>query len=283
MSHIGITGATGAIGSRVARTLVAQGHEPRLIVRDATRVEAGLHGLPIAVVPGGYADEPELRGALDGIDVLLLVSGAESADRMDHHAAAVRATRDAGVERVVYTSFFGAAPDCIFTLGRDHHATEQLIRDAGLEFTFLRDNLYLDLLPLLGGEDRVLRGPAGEGRLAGVARDDVAAVAAAALLDDAHASETYELTGPESLTLAEAAAVMEETLGLPFSYVDETLDEAYASRASYAAPDWQVEAWVSTYTAIAAGEMDGVSDDVPRILGRPALSLRDVLEASGSS
>ena len=59
--------------------------------------------------------------------------------------------------------------------------TEQLIRDADLGFTFLRDNLYLDFFPMLAGEDRVLRGPAGDGRLAGVARDDVAAVAAAAL------------------------------------------------------------------------------------------------------
>lgn len=282
MSQIGITGATGAIGAGVARALAADGHEPRLVVRDQSRLETGLHGLPCAVVPGGYADEPELRGALDGVDVLLLVSGAESAGRMDHHAAAVRAAAEAGVQRVVYTSFFGAAPDCVFTLGRDHHATEQLIRDAGLGFTFLRDNLYLDFFPLLAGEDRVLRGPAGDGRLAAVARADVSAVAAVALLDDAHAGETYDLTGPESLTLTEAAAVMTEALGVPFSYVEETVDEAYASRASYGAPGWQVDAWVSTYTSIAAGEMDGVSDDVPRLLGRPALSLADVLAAMSS-
>lgn len=279
MSQIALTGATGAIGSRVARTLAADGHEPRLVVRDPSRVETGLHGLPMAVVPGGYADEPELRGALAGVDVLLLVSAAESADRMAQHAAAVRAAADAGVGRVVYTSFFGAAPDCVFTLGRDHHATEELVREAGLGFTFLRDNLYLDLLPLLAGEDRVLRGPAGTGRLAGVARDDVAAVAAAALLDAAHVDHTYDLTGPESLTLGEAAEVMTDVLGVPFAYVEETLEEAHASRAPYGVPDWQVQAWVSTYTSIAAGEMDGVSGDVPRILGRPALSLRDVLLA----
>jgi NAD(P)H dehydrogenase (quinone) len=279
MSQIALTGATGAIGSRVARALAADGHEPRLVVRDQTRLETGLHGLPCAVVPGGYADEPELRGALQDVDVLFLVSAAESAERMAQHAAAVRAARDAGVRRVVYTSFFGAAPDCTFTLGRDHHATEELVREAGLEFTFLRDNLYLDLFPLLGGEERVLRGPAGSGRIAGVARADVAAVAAAVLLDDAHTAQTYDLTGPQALTMADAAAEMTEVLGVPFSFVDETVEEAYASRAPYGVPQWQLDAWVSTYTAVAAGEMDGVSDDVPRILGRPALSLRDVLEA----
>jgi hypothetical protein len=58
---------------------------------------------------------------------------------------------------------------------------------------------------------------------------------------------------------------------------DETRKEAFASRASYGAPDWQVEAWVSSYTAIAAGELAGVSDHVERLTGRPATSLRRLL------
>ncbi len=107
----------------------------------------------------------------------------------------------------------------------------------------------------------------------------MAAVAALALLDEAHAAQTYLLTGPESLTFTVAAQVRTEVLGVPFGFHDETLEEAYASRAPYGAARRQLEAWVSTYTAIAAGEMDGVSDDVPRLLGRPALSLRDVLLA----
>ena len=53
-------------------------------------------------------------------------------------------SRAAGVRRVVYTSFFGAGPDSTFLLGRDHWHTEQRIRDLGLHFTFLRDNLYAD-------------------------------------------------------------------------------------------------------------------------------------------
>jgi hypothetical protein len=59
------------------------------------------------------------------------------------------------------------------------------------------------------------------------------------------------------------------------------VEEAYASRASYGAPDWQVDAWVSTYTAIASGELSAVSDDVQRLTGRPPLSLHALL--SGAS
>jgi hypothetical protein len=65
------------------------------------------------------------------------------------------------------------------------------------------------------------------------------------------------------------------------SYVDETVPEAYASRAHYGAPDWQVDAWVSTYTAIRAGELEGISDDIETITGRPATSLAQLLTAAG--
>ena len=58
--------------------------------------------------------------------------------------------------------------------------------------------------------------------------------------------------------------------GRPFSFVNETIEEAYASRAVFDAPDWMVDAWVSTYTAIAAGEMDGVTGDVEKVSGSPA-------------
>ena len=71
--------------------------------------------------------------------------------------------------------------------------------------------------------------------------------------------------------------MLTEYLGREISFHHETVEEAFASRASYGAPDWQVEAWVSTYTAIAAGELAGISDDVERLVGRPPLSLREVL------
>ena len=126
----------------------------------------------------------------------------------------------------------------------------------------------------------MIRGPAADGRVAMVAQDDIADVAVAVLRDPAaHAGRTYDLTGPEELTLTEVAAVLTAVTGRAVSYVPETLEEAFASRASYGAPDWQVEAWVSTYTAIAAGELAGVSSAVPDLLGRPATTLEQVLRA----
>ena len=199
--------------------------------------------------------------------------------------AFIDAAARAGVGHLVYTSFLGAAPAATFTLARDHWATEEHLRAVlashGLRHTILRDNLYADALPFMVGADGVIRGPAGQGRLAAVARDDVADVAAAVLLAPAgHAGRTYQLTGPQALTLGEVAATITEVTGRAVSYVDETVEEAYASRASYHAPDWQVDAWVSTYTAIAAGEMSLVSTDVQAVTGHPATSLATLLAAT---
>ncbi|HUR00935.1 MAG TPA: SDR family NAD(P)-dependent oxidoreductase, partial [Nonomuraea sp.] len=83
-----------------------------------------------------------------------------------------------------------------------------------------------------------------------------------------------------SLTLAEVAETLSRATGRVITYHSETVEEAYRSRASYGAPDWQVDAWVSTYTAIAGGELDGVSDAIPRLTGHPATPLADVVRAS---
>ena len=124
----------------------------------------------------------------------------------------------------------------------------------------------------------VIRGPAGSGRLAAVLRDDVAASVAALLVAaDRHEGKAYSLTGPSAFTLAEAAAEMSRAWGRPFSFVDETLEEARASRASFGAPDWEVEAWISSYVAVARGELAAVGDGVPLLTGRPARSLREWL------
>jgi NAD(P)H dehydrogenase (quinone) len=275
---LALTGSTGRVGGLVAARLASAGTSVRLLVRSPERAPQ----IPGAVVVQSvYGDGERSVEALRGTRVLLMVSAAESATRLDEHRAFVDAAAAAGVEQVVYTSFVGASPRSTFTLGRDHAHTEEHIRASGMSFTFLRDSLYANFLPRMVGEDGALRGPAGDGRLAAVAQEDVAEVAATVLLrPEAHGDATYELTGPSAFTLAEAAAMMTRLTGREIRYVDESLEEAYASRASYGAPKWQVDAWVSTYTAIAAGELEKVSDDVRMLVGRPALSLEDVLTAS---
>ena len=272
---LGITGSTGQLGGRIARRLAAAGVPQRLVVRDRARAPE-LAGSTVAVA--SYDDGTAVRAALAGLTTVLMVSAAEHPHRLDQHRAFVDAAADAGVEHLVYVSFLGAAPDATFTLARDHWATEEHIRARGLRATFLRDSLYADFVPFLTGEDGVIRGPAGDGRVAVVAQDDIADAAVAVLHDPgAHAGAIYDLTGPEPLTLTEVAEILTAVTGRPVRYAPETVPEAYGSRAGYGAPGWQVDAWVSTYTAIAAGELATVSTAVPQLTGHPARTLAEVL------
>jgi NAD(P)H dehydrogenase (quinone) len=278
MSTLAVTGSTGHVGGLVARAL-ADLH-PRLIVRDPLRAPE-LPGTTVA--QASYGDLDASVAALQGIDVLFMVSASESATRRAEHRSFIDAAANAGVEHLVYTSFSGASAEATFTLGRDHHDAEQAIIDSGLPFTILRDNFYLDLLPLFADENGVIRGPAGDGRVAAVARADVAAVAAEVLRSPhEHLGAIYELTGPEALTLSEVAARASVVLGRELSFENETEDAAYASRrAAYDAEQWQLDAWVSTYTAIRDGECARLSDDVRKVIGTRPRTLERALTAPG--
>jgi NAD(P)H dehydrogenase (quinone) len=276
---IAVTGVTGRLGGAVARRLARLEVPLRLVARDPSRVPQLPHS---QVVAAEFGDAAAVATALDGVRTVLMVSAGETLDRVDRHRTFVDAAATAGVTHVVYVSFFGAAPKATFTLARDHWATEEHLRASGLAHTFLRDNLYLDFLPEMVGEDGVIRGPAGSGRAAAVAIEDVADVAVAVLRSpEQHRGATYDLTGPEVLTFTEMATVLTLATGRPVSFHDETVEEAYRSRARYGAPGWQVEAWVSTYTAVAQGELDGVTDAVPRLTGHPATSLAELLRRPG--
>ncbi|WP_028643398.1 NmrA family NAD(P)-binding protein [Nocardioides sp. URHA0020] len=273
---IAITGATGAVGGLVARALAEDLRtDLRLVVRDLSRAP----DYDTDVRACTYGDEEASIAALRGVDTLFMVSAAEAEDRREQHRTFIRAAAAAGVGHVVYTSFAGAAADATFVLARDHHDAEAAIRETGMAHTFLRDNFYSDLLPHFADEAGVIRGPAGAGRFAAVARADVADAAVAVLRSPAeHAGATYTLTGPEALTMTEAAARAGAAIGRPLRFEDETVEEAYASRrAAYDAEQWQLDAWVSTYTAIAEGSLAEVTDDVPRLTGHPARSIEDAL------
>ena len=195
---IAITGVTGKLGGTVATGLQDLVPQLRLLVRDAGRVPR-LEG-DVAVME--YGDAEASRKALTGVDVLFMVSAGENPDRVHQHQVFVEAAAAAGVGHIVYTSFLAAAPDATFTLARDHWYTEQHIRESGMAWTFLRDSFYLDFFPGMVDEHGVMRGPAGNGRVGAVARQDVAQSAVAVLRDPSpHAERTYDMTGPEVISV----------------------------------------------------------------------------------
>jgi NAD(P)H dehydrogenase (quinone) len=281
---IAVTGATGALGRRVVERLArADDVRLRLVVRDAARAPH-VPGAEVVVNPGGYADPDGLRAAVSGADTVYLVSAAEHENRLQQHFDAVDAVVAAGAQRIVYTSFLGASPHAVFTLVRQHAATEDRIRESGVRATFLRHSMYADFVPFFATlEDgrAVIAAPAGNGRTSFVSRDDLADVGAAVLLDDSTAldGQVLEVTGPEALTMTQAAEVLAEITGRPTEYRNQTVEEAWATRRPSGHPDWEIEGWVTSYLAIAAGELSTVTDVVPRLTGHPARTVAEHLRA----
>ena len=260
---IAVTGATGGIGSRVLSLLAEKGVAARAIARKSVTAPA------TETAYAEYDDQSAMTAALRRAPTMLLVSAREHPQRLEQHRRVVAAAVAAGVEKVVYTSFLGASATATFSLARQHFHTEEAIKDAGLRFVFLRDSMYTDYLPYLAGETGAIRGPAGDGRASFVTRDDVADAATAALLTAEFDGSTFDITGPEALSFYEVADILGRISGGAVTYQPETVEEAYASRQVYGAPDWEIEGWVTSYLAIANGEMENVSDAVQRLTRHP--------------
>lgn len=274
---IAVTGATGALGSRVAGLLAARGAPLVLIARDPTRLPSfakAEHRGPVH-----YGDDEAMRSALERVGTFFLVSGGLSPRRFEEHASAIDAAVAAGVERVVYVSLVGAAEDATFAHAKDHWQTEQHLASSPVQWTVLRPSIYASMLPARADARGVIRGPAGTGRFAAVSHDDIAEVAAVVLTtDDAPGVDrsVVEITGPESVTMHEVAEALTVATGRQHVYERESVDEAIA-RLSRTETPYEVERWVSWYDAIARGEFDSLTETVPRFTGHRALAIVEAL------
>jgi uncharacterized protein YbjT (DUF2867 family) len=266
-----ITGASGHVGSRTAAILAGHGRRLRLMARDPARV-ARLEGAEL--VAGDYADPESLDRAFAGIETAFIVSGyAEPGERARLHGNAIDAARRAGVANLVYLSFQGASPASKFPMSRDHHLTELLLENSKIPYASLRDNLYADIVPGMFGPDGVVRGPAADGAAAFVSRDDVARVAAVALSRPDVVRGPVTVSGPEAVTLADAARCLSALTGRELRYEAESVEAGRAWRARPGVPPWEVDTWLGSYEAIAAGELSETSDAVERYTGRAPESL----------
>ncbi|HEV7655053.1 MAG TPA: NAD(P)H-binding protein [Mycobacteriales bacterium] len=273
--RVALTGPTGKLGRRIAARLSAAGVPQLLVARDPKR----LPDLPGALRrgPAVYLDRAAMRAAVDGADTLLLISANLSGRRLLEHSTAMQAALEAGVERILYVSLLGAAPDATYVNCRDHWQTEQFLAGLGVPYGILRAGFYSSMIPGLADRDGVLRGPAGDGRASLVAHDDLADVAVAIVQDELRC-EIVPATGPSAVTLAEAAAQATRALGRPYSFRSESAAQSYAWRmAEPGADETSVRGWISWYEAIAAGEADLVTDAVPRLAGHPALTVEENL------
>jgi uncharacterized protein YbjT (DUF2867 family) len=269
-----VTGATGLLGGAVVERLLGTvpATEIGVSVRDPAKATA-LADRGVRVRRGDYDDAASLAHAFAGADQLLLVSAAATGETaLRQHRTAIDAARRAGVRRVVYTSHMGANPASAFAPMVDHAATEALLADSGLAFTALRNGFYAASGRMLLGrafETGEVAAPA-DGPVSWTAHDDLADAAAIVLTEEGRfEGPTPPLTGSAALDLAGLAA---EALGRPIRRTVLT-DAQYRE----ALPEPVAELLLGMFAASRAGEFAAVDPTLGELLGRPPLTVRDVL------
>lgn len=273
MSRLVITGATGNVGGLVAQQLSDDGHDIHLVVRDAARAPS----LPSATVQeADFGSAESLAAALRPGDTVFMVS-LPTGDRMPLQRSFIEAAQRAEVGRIVYLSFMQPSPTAVFEHARSHYETEELLKQSGIDWTFVRNGMYADDLPEWFDRDGIAHMPVGDSLISYTYRLELAEAIAVIMTGADHAGRTYNITGAKAVTLAEVADVLTSVTGCTYRFAPDSRED-YAARCR--AEGWSEElvGWeLSECDAQVAGELDDVTDDYRTLTGKEPLPLGEVL------
>ena len=279
---IAITGASGQLGRSVAEALY------RLVPPSTVTLGSRHPAKSANFAAKGFRttvadfDRPEtLEAAFAGADVVLIICGDASNEvRIPQHRAAIDAAKKAGVARIVYTSFVNPTKRSCFPFAVVHEDSEAYIRSSDLNYTFLRNNQYIENLNSALADAKVsgtLSLPGAGGKVAYISRADVAAATAGALIQGGHENKSYEVTGPEALDLFEIAKILEKVWNRPVVAEEMSAEKFRDSLTARGLPAYLVDAQIGVRRASGAGEYSSVSEDARMLAGRAIETLQSYL------
>ena len=273
-----LTGVTGKTGGEVARQLAAAGVPFRALMRNPAKADV-IRAMTAELVIGDVADDAVLDKALSGVArTLLVMPNGEEQLRLEKRFTdhAVRA----GVRHLVKLSSLESVPESANPITRMHVASEQHIRRSGMDWTMIRPTFFMQTFlssaKAIREQHRIAM-PSGTGTIAPTDLRDVAAVIRRVLTESGHEGQSYDLTGPELITMAQVAARFSLVLGRDVSYVDQPMAEFRQRLAGINLAPWRIEAVCKEFEAIAAGAIDHTTGTIARLLGRPPMSLEQFI------
>lgn len=282
-----ITGATGQLGRHVLTALLERNVPPEDIVATGRSVQklAGFAARGVQVKAMDYADAASVAETLKGARKVLLISGNEIGQRVEHHRTVIEAAKAEGVELLAYTSIANADTTGM-KLAAEHRATEAILRESGVPFVLLRNGWYLEnYTEQLPGTlaQGALAGSAGDGQVSGAARADYAHAAAAVLLAEDQAGKIYELGGDDAFSMADLATEISAATGKTITYNNLSVEEYAGMLTGVGVPEAFAEILADSDLGIARGDLLVSSGDLHRLIGRPATSLADAVRAAAAS
>ncbi len=274
---IGITGATGQLGSIVVNKLKEKVSSDSIValVRSPQKAQ----GLHVETREADY-EKPETLGiALKGIDTLLLISANEIGKRAVQHKNVIDAAKKAGVKWIVYTSLLHADKSTIGLAG-EHLETEAELKSSGIPYTLLRHSWYTENYTnaILGGlATGVISGSAGNGKISSATRSDFAEAAVAVLTGEGHGGKVYELAGDEAFTMSDMAAEISRQAGKAISYKNLPVDEYAAALVKAGLPEGAAQFYAGVDVSTEKNDLFDNSHQLSKLIGHPTTPLSKVI------
>jgi uncharacterized protein YbjT (DUF2867 family) len=277
-STILIAGPPGAIGQFLVRELLSQGHAVRILVRERSRVMATANGTGPDVVEAPVPSVSVLDAIVDDITHLVLLS-APAPNQVLWNGALVEAAERTGrpIHIVPVLAMGAVSDDPALQFAHWHAATVAQIRSTGLPMTEIRPQLLMQTLlctaPAIRTDDLVF-GAYGGSRLPQVDAADVAAAITTVLTTDGHDGQSYVLTGPQSISHADLAAVLTTTLGRPIRYVDLPAEAFHEHLLGNGVPAWEADDLAVLGRLFQSDHTWPVTSTLAELTGRPAHTLQ---------
>jgi uncharacterized protein YbjT (DUF2867 family) len=226
-----VTGATGMNGSAAVRELVRRKVQVRALVRDRARGLALGWSPSVEIVEGDMLRQETLGRALDGVTRALMISSADPS-LVATQVAFIDAAKKAGVRHIV--KFSGKESNIgydakSFRFTRMHEEIERYLERSGVSWTHLRPSQFMQVFlreaPTIAGEGALFLPFEPTQQFSPVDVEDIAKVACELLLREGYESKSYDMTGPEALTLTDIAGRISEAAGKPVRVATVTLAE----------------------------------------------------------
>lgn len=275
-----VTGATGHLGTKVVDSLLKKVLASEIVVSVRSPEKAiHLKNRGVEVRQGDFDQPEDLATTFTGIDRLLIIStDGDNEIRVRQHKNAVEAAKKAGVKFIAYTSVVNASNNGLF-LAEVHRTTEEVIKNTGIPYCFLRNNWYVE--NEIGSIQAVLAGApwvtsAGTGKVGWALRQDYADAAAVVLTSKGHNNKVYELSG-KSMTQEEFVTILDGVLDRKVTMLQ--VDDATYGKImkENGVPDPVLPILVGIQKGIREGSLDIDSNDFEALVGRGATPLKEAI------